>query len=125
MLAAFAFSTEVSAREVALDREEFVNLLANVQLLKERLANADQQISMYKKLDFDQKRLIVLHTDRIKELEKYISSTDGLTGGFKEAIEQTELVLDESDRRLKQEKRLSRYKTYAFIAGGVIVWLMW
>lgn len=99
--------------------------MANVQLLKERLANADQQISMYKKLDFDQKRLIVLHTDRIKELEKYISSTDGLTGGFKEAIEQTELVLDESDRRLKQEKRLSRYKTYAFIAGGVIVWLMW
>lgn len=108
-----------------MDRAEFVKLLANVQLLKERLASADQQIGLYKKLDSDQKRLIVLHSERIKELENYVSSTDGLTGGFKEAIEQTELVLDESDRRLRYEKRLSRYKNYAFIAGGVIVWLMW
>ncbi len=108
-----------------MDRAEFVNLLANVQMLKERLANADRQISLYKTLDSDQKRLIFLHAERIKELEKYIKSSDKLTGGFKETIEQTELVLDESDRNLKHEKRLSRYKSYAFIVGGVIVWLMW
>lgn len=124
-LAAFAFSTNVSAREVAIDRDEYVTLLANVQLLKERLANAGQQISMYKKLDSDQKRLIVLHKDRIEELEKHILSSDRLTGDFKTTMDQTELVLLEAHRNLKREKRLSRYKTYAVIIGGAIIWLAW
>lgn len=99
--------------------------MANVQLLKQRLANAEQQISLYRKLDADQKRLIVLHTNHIKELEMHIGSTGKLTADFKTAIDQTELVLEESDRNLKHEKRLSRYKTYAFIVGGVVVWLFW
>ena len=62
--------------------------------------------------------------DRIKELEKYIASSDNLSAEFKETMEKTELVLDEADRNLKTEKRLSRYKTYAII-GGALVWLLW
>jgi hypothetical protein len=122
--AAFAFANEGHAGEVAMERQEFVNLLANVQLQKERLANADQQIGLYKKLDADQKRLLVVHKDRIKELESYIASADKLIADFKTTMEQTELVLEESDKNLKFEKRLSRYKT-EFIVGGVLVWLLW
>lgn len=107
-----------------MERQEFVNLLANVQLQRERLANADKQIDLYKKLDTDQKRLIVVHTDRIKELEGYIASADKLIADFKTTMEQTELVLEESDKNLKFEKRLSRYKT-EFIVGGLLVWLFW
>jgi hypothetical protein len=120
----FALANDGQTAEVAMDRKEFVNLLSNVQLQKERLANADQQIGLYKKLDTDQKRLIVMHTDRIKELESYIASTDKLVADFETTMEQTELVLDEADRNLKFEKRLSRYKT-EFIVGGVLVWLLW
>lgn len=112
------------AAEIAIERNEFVNLLANVKILKENLSSADRQITLYKRLDVDQKRLILLHSDRIKELEKYIASSDNLSAEFKETMEKTELVLDEADRNLKTEKRLSRYKTYAII-GGALVWLLW
>lgn len=119
----FAFATDGRA-EVVLKRDEFVNLLANVQLQKERLTSAEQQIGLYRKLDADQKRLIVVHTDRIRELENYIATSDKLSAEFKTTMEQTEQVIDDLDRNLKFEKRLSRYKT-EFMVGGVILWLLW
>ena len=45
------------AAEIAIERNEFVNLLANVKILKENLSSADRQITLYKRLDADQKRL--------------------------------------------------------------------
>jgi len=120
----FASVSYGSAAEIAIDRAEFVNLLTSLKVMKENLSNASSQLTLYKKLDADQKRLIVLHTERIKELEAFIASTDSLAAEFKETMEKTELVLDETDRSLNREKRLSRYKTYAII-GGMLVWLFW
>ena len=124
VLTVFSVSSEGKAAEIAIDRKEFVDLLANVKMLKEGLSNANRQITLYKNLDADQKRLILLHSDRIKELEAYIASTNKLADEFKTTMDKTELVLDEADRNLSIEKRLSRYKTYAII-GGVLGWLLW
>lgn len=69
------FTLEVNttyAASVVLDREEFVQLLANVDVLKKKLANADQQLVLHVKAKDERIKIIALQQAQIGELEGII-----------------------------------------------------
>lgn len=61
------------AATVELDRAEFVRLLANIDILKRKLQNADAQIALHVKGRDDREKIIVLQREHIAELEGMIA----------------------------------------------------
>lgn len=114
----------VAEDEVCLPKTQFVDLMTNVKVLKERLKNLEQRDPLYKQLDADQKELIKRHLERIKVLEASLDSSEKLAEEFKATMEKIEPVLDEYEKELKREKRLSRYKTEGYILSVLAAWLL-
>lgn len=61
------------AATITMDKAEFITMLANVDLLKQRLANADQQITLHIKGRGERDKIIRLQQEQIKELEGMIA----------------------------------------------------
>lgn len=66
------------AASVVLDRNEFVQLLVNVDLLKRKLANADQQIALYIKARGERDKIIAIQKQQIGELESMIRDYEAM-----------------------------------------------
>lgn len=62
----------VFAASVVLDYDEYVKLITNVDLLKKKLANADQQLFLHVKLKGESEKVIVLQEQEIGELKGII-----------------------------------------------------
>lgn len=60
------------AASVVLDYDEYVQLITNVDLLKKKLANADQQLVLHVKLKGESEKVIVLQEQEIGELKGII-----------------------------------------------------
>lgn len=80
------------AATVELDRGEFVKLLANIDLLKQRLANADAQIVLHVKGRDEREKIITLQRDHIAELEAMIAA-------YKEKGESMERLVEALEAR--------------------------
>lgn len=80
------------AATVELDRGEFVKLLANIDLLKQRLANADAQIVLHVKGRDEREKIITLQRDHIAELEAMIAA-------YKEKGESMERLVEALEQR--------------------------
>lgn len=73
LLISFCIPSLSAAATVELDRGEFVKLLANIDLLKQRLANADAQIVLHLKGRDAREKVISLQKEHIAELEGIIA----------------------------------------------------
>jgi len=73
LLISFCIPSLSAAATVELDRGEFVKLLANIDLLKQRLANADAQIVLHLKGRDAREKVISLQKEHIAELEGMIA----------------------------------------------------
>lgn len=72
VMSLLAVTAPAHAASVVLDRDEFVQLLANVDLLKQKLANADQQLVLHVKAKGERDKIIALQQAQIGELEGII-----------------------------------------------------
>lgn len=99
------------AASVVLDRDEFVQLLANVDLLKQKLANADQQIALYIKARDERDKIIAIQKQQIGELESMIRDYDAM------GKTQEELIMA-LEQRFAQREQMDWYQNVGL---GVLV----
>lgn len=99
------------AASVVLDRDEFVQLLANVDLLKQKLANADQQITLYIKARDERDKIIAIQKQQIGELESMIQDHEAM------GKTQEELIMA-LEQRFAQREQMDWYQNVGL---GVLV----
>lgn len=90
MLSIVGSPLSAHAASVVLDREEFVQLIANVDLLKKKLANADQQLILHVKAKGERDKIIALQQQQIGELEGIIQDHEAAGKSKDELIEALE-----------------------------------
>ena len=92
LLISFCIPSLSAAATVELDRAEFVKLLANIDLLKQRLANADAQIVLHLKGRDAREKVISLQKEHIAELE-------GMIADYKAKGESMERLVEALEQR--------------------------
>lgn len=114
LLGCVSLSSTVQAASVVLDRAEFVTLLGNVKLLKERLAQAQGEVALRTKAMALRDEQLVLQQQTIDELV-----------ALAEQYEKKDLTEAELHRaveaRLGELERMDRWKSLAVIVEGVII----
>lgn len=106
----------VHAASVTLDREEFIAMLANVDLLKRKLATADEQIRIHVKAKDQRETVIALQVKHIAELESMVKTYEEMNRT------QDELIADiEKKFSLKQDRDLYQWLSMGIMAVAIII----
>src|SRR5574343_571937 len=114
-------SPALSASSVVLDREEFITMLSHVETLKKRLGIAERQVKLHAAATAERNQLITLQEKHLAELEEIVKKGEEINTSHEEIRVAVTNKLDEIERDLTKEKRLSRYKSYGFVLSGILL----
>lgn len=107
-------------KAVVIPQDEFVTMLGQVDLLKKKLANADQQLTLYRRVKTDHQQLITLDQQHIAELEAIIRSHE-------EAGKVAEALLADCEAERKNTQWTwggGGFATGAALATAVVLWIV-
>lgn len=116
LMCSLSHSPSVHAASIVLDRDEFVTMLSHVETLKKTLGVAERQVKLHTAATAERNQLITLQEKHIAELEEIVRKGEEVDNSQEQIRVAVTARLDEMERDLTKEKRLSRYKSYAFVA---------
>lgn len=121
LMCSLSHSPSVHAASIVLDRDEFVTMLSHVETLKKRLGIAERQVKLHAAATAERNQLITLQEKHLAELEEIVKKGEEINTSHEEIRVAVTNKLDEIERDLTKEKRLSRYKSYALLAGVLFI----
>lgn len=120
LMCSLSHSPSVHAASIVLDRDEFVTMLSHVETLKKTLGVVERQVKLHTAATAERNQLITLQETHIAELEAIVKKGEAIEQSHEQIRVAVTAKLDEIERDLTREKRLSRYKSYAFVLAGVL-----
>lgn len=110
---------------ISLDREEFVTMLHQVDVLKQDRELCDGQVTLHKQLDREQRQLRVLQAGQIADLNRLIEVwkvREAMLGAENFQLSQR---IEEIGKWSTVKNWVIGAETMAIVAAGVFAWVVW
>lgn len=114
------------AKEVAMPYDDFLQIVSKVEHSEKLKNRAVAENGVLIKLKGEHETIIKIQSEQIQACEKIVQQQEQLGSTQEQLSQAVEMELRKVRKELEREKRLSRYKSEAFLIGviGAGLWIL-